>query len=88
VILQNKNFAIQLFGPGTESVPITGMTGRQLEAALRYYAVDDIWTGFLLLMLRKFRAGGGQPGDRVGCRLDLTPRGLFALMRDASSACN
>jgi hypothetical protein len=86
MISHKRNLAIQLFGPGTESVPITGMTGRQLEAALRHYAMDDMWTGFLCLMLRKFRAVGGQPGDRVACRLDLTPRGLFALMRDASSA--
>jgi hypothetical protein len=88
VISRNKRFAIQLFGPGTESVAITGMTGRQLEAALRHYAVDDIWRGFLGEMLRKFRAVGGRPGDRVASQLDLTPRGLFALMRDASSAEN
>ena len=88
MILHEKNLAIQLFGPGTESVPVTGMTGRQLEAALRHLAVDDIWTSFLSRILRKFRAAGGQPGDRIACRLDLTPRGLFALMRDASSADN
>jgi hypothetical protein len=86
VIPHAKSLAIQLFGPGTESVPISGMTGRQLEAALRHYALDDIWRGFLREMLRKFRAVGGQPGDRVSSQLDLTPRGLFALMRDASSA--
>ena len=85
MILHNKNISIQLFGPDTESVPITCMTGRQLEAALRYYAVDDIWTALLCTMLRKFRAVGGRPGDRVASHLDLTPRGLFALMRDASS---
>jgi hypothetical protein len=88
VILHEKNLAIQLFGPGTESVPVTGMTGRQLEAALRHLAVDDIWTGFLHVMLREFRAVGGRPSDRVAGRLDLTPRRLFAFMRQASSADN
>jgi hypothetical protein len=53
MISHKRNLAIQLFGPGTESVPITGMTERQLEAALRHYVVDDIWTGFLHVMLRK-----------------------------------
>jgi hypothetical protein len=85
VIQHNKSLAIQLFGPGTESIPITGMTGRQLEAALRHYAADDIWRSFSRIMLRKFRAAGGRPDDRVAAHLDLTPRGLFALMRDASS---
>jgi hypothetical protein len=45
-VILHKKTPIQLFGPDTESVPITLMTGRQLEAALRYYAVDDIWTVF------------------------------------------
>jgi hypothetical protein len=67
---------------------MTGMTGRQLEAALQHYAVDDIWRSFLHLILRKFRAVGGRAGDRVASHLDLTPRGLFALMRDISSGDN
>lgn len=75
------DLTIQPFGPGTESIRITEMTGRQLEAALRYYPTGSVWGDFLRIVLRNFRMAGGMPTERVASRVNLTPKGLVALVQ-------
>jgi hypothetical protein len=79
---RRAGLAIQPFGPGTESVRIMDMTGRQLEAALKHYRSSNIWGHFLRVVLREFRMAGGMPTDRVASRVNLTPDGLLTLARE------
>jgi hypothetical protein len=74
--------AVRPFGPGTESVRITKMTGRQLQAALKHYPNRSVWGDFLRAVLRKFRMAGGMPDDRVASRVNLTRQGLLTLARE------
>jgi hypothetical protein len=74
------------FGPGTEEVHITQMSGRQLEAALKYFPADltgpsGRWGKFLRDILRKFRAAGGKPTDRVASLVDLSPGAVLRGLR-------
>jgi hypothetical protein len=79
---KRPDLTIQPFGPGTENVRITEMTGRQLEAALRYYPSGGGWGDFLRIVLWSFRMAGGMATERVASRVNLTPKGLAALVRN------
>jgi hypothetical protein len=77
------------FGRRGEKVRITDMTGRQLAAALG--AFPPTLTGpsgrrgaFLRQALRKFRAAGGQPDERVASRVELSSRVVREWMRGGS----
>jgi hypothetical protein len=74
------------FGRGGEKVRITEMTGRQIEAALRFSpptltGPSGRWGAFLREVLQKFRAEGGQPNDRVASRVELSSRVVLEWMR-------
>ena len=72
---------IQPFGPGTERVRITDMTGRHLVAALKHYPADQPWGKFLRNTQRKFLAAGGQPSDRVASKVDLSRRAMIGFIQ-------
>jgi hypothetical protein len=66
------------FGRGGDKVRITDMSGRQLEAALRFFpptltGPSGRWGAFLREVLRRFRAAGGEPSDRVASRVERRP---------------
>jgi hypothetical protein len=63
---------IQPFGPGTEKVRITDLTGQHLAAALQHYPTDHPWGPFLHEMHRKFVTAGGRPQDRVANLIDMS----------------
>ena len=78
------------FGRGGEKVRITDMTGRQLEAALRFFpptltGPSDRWGAFLREVLQKVRATGGQPNERVASRVELSPGVVLEWMRGKRS---
>ena len=72
---------IQPFGPGTEDVRITDMTGRHLAAALEHYPAGDPCGRFLRNTQRKFLAAGGKSSDRVASKVDLSPAAVIGLIR-------
>lgn len=74
------------FGRGGEKVRITEMTGRQLAAALGSFpptltGPSGRWGAFLRQVLRKFRAAGGRPDERVASRVELSSRIVLEWMR-------
>jgi hypothetical protein len=79
---KRPDLTIQPFGPETESVRITEMTGRHLEAAVPYYLTGGVWGDFLRIVLRTFRMAGGMPTERVASRVNLTPKGLVGLVQN------
>jgi hypothetical protein len=74
------------FGRGGEKVRITDMTVRQLGAALKSFpptltGPSGRWGTFLREVLRKFRAAGGQPDERVASRVELSSSVVLEWMR-------